>query len=212
MEKVRILNTLEELNKELYSTNLKFLIEELKEDIRLETSYKSNSRSKINAIKRVCRTQAKTRPILSGYSIYDDKYIFTDSYQVYCINPIDMPIKRVGEQTEEEKHNGIETIPGKYPDVKRILKPMNYDELVELDLNDIMYHYKIRKAKDINSCKYELKSNNLTAIVDINYLKTAIDILGKDVRCSLYKAGSYNHIIFENDKKECGLMLPIING
>lgn len=77
MKKEEILLKLNTIYKDTCEVSIKNLIEELKEDIRLETSYKStNNKTKINAIKKVCKKNEKNRPILSGYGIYEDMTIF----------------------------------------------------------------------------------------------------------------------------------------
>lgn len=208
MKKEEILLKLKEIKLVEENYQLETLIQELTNDIKLETCYKNNSKSKINAIKKITNKRKKIHPILGGYHIGDDgQYKFTDSWQAYKINPIDMPIPRVGEQTQEEKDNGIKTISGTYPSFDKIFPAFNCKEVVSLDIDNIMFSYKTRNKKEKESFYYTLNSENIKAVVDVEFLKDAIDILGKNIQYCLI--GEHSPILLINENKESGVILPL---
>ena len=94
MKKENILNILRDSIKNNDWLIINNLIDRLEKDIREETSYKSNSKSKINAIKKICKCNENLRPVLTGYNIAEDgKYEITDSYRAYRLNKMDASFK-----------------------------------------------------------------------------------------------------------------------
>lgn len=208
MKKENILNILRDSMENKDWLIVHNLIVKLEKDIREETSYKSNSKSKISAIKKICKYSEKLRPVLAGYNIADDgKYEITDSYRAFRLNKMDMPVLRVGlEKTEDEIVNDIQIINGVYPNLKNILPTFNDDEIVSLNFDDVLYAYKTR-SKDDSKNLYNLKSKSYSVYVDIVYLKETLDILGKDLKCSLN--GEHRPVLFQNKEQEQGLIMPV---
>jgi hypothetical protein len=211
MKKEDILENLRVYVREEDMTILINLIEKLEKDIREETSYNGNSKSKISAIKNVCKYSEKLRPALTGYNIAEDgKYEITDSYRAFRLNKMDMPVLRVGtEKTEEEIKNNIKVLNFSYPNLKNVFPAYNEEERVILDIKDIVYKYKIRNKKDKRADEnyYMLKSKSYTVYVDIIFLKETIDILGQDLKVSI--TGELKPIYFENNSQEQAIVLPI---
>lgn len=208
MKKENILNILRDSIKNNDWLIINNLIDRLEKDIREETSYKSNSKSKISAIKKICKYNEKLRPELTGYNIAEDgKYEITDGFRAYRLNKMDMPVLRVGlERTEDEINNNIQIINGTYPNLKNVFPNFNDEEIVSLNLDDIMYAYKTR-SKDTSKNLYNLKSKSYDVYVDVVYLKETLDILGKDLKCCLN--GECRPVLFENEEQEQGLIMPI---
>lgn len=198
-------NILQEIKKGLEDkTILDNLIKRLEQDIRDETSYKTTSKTKVNAIKRIAKKD-NIRPILNGYHIADDgMYEFTDSYRAYRIKPIDMPL-----QSDEDIIKELD-LKIKYPEIKHFFKDMfDYDEEVKIDLDDITAVYKMRnKRQDQEKTTYTLKSRSYKVNVSIEYLKDTIDIMGADTR--LFLTGEKTPVQFENKDNEIAILLPFI--
>lgn len=206
MKKEEILFVLEDVSKHMDSYSLQKLIEDLKYDIRLETSYKGNKKSKISAIKRVCKVQEKLRPILGGYYVDNDGlYGFTDTYHAFLINPIIMPVKRVGQQTEDEKLNGVEVIEGTYPSLDRLFSQVDVEGKRILDVEEVMYAYRLINKNDKSTLEYAL-GDDIT--VNLNYLKDIIDILGKNLEFYSIN-GKISPVQFKNKEGEKAIIMPI---
>lgn len=196
---------LQEIKKGLEDkTILEDLIKRLEQDIRDETSYKTTSKTKVNAIKRIAKKD-NIRPILNGYHIADDgMYEFTDSYRAYRIKPIDMPL-----QSDEDIIKELD-LKIKYPEIKHFFKDMfDYDEEVKIDLDDITAVYKMRnKRQDQKKTLYTLKSKSYEVNVDISFLKDTIDIMGTDTK--LFLTGEKTPVQFKNKDDERAILLPIM--
>ena len=208
MKTEKILLELKEIQKNEDILKLNDLIEKLEKQLRLEVAYKGSNRTKIATIKRICNV--KHRPILNGFRRVDDKIVFTDSYRLFTINTIDMPIKEVLKEEEVTKYmNGNDYMIGHYPNIDNIMN--NYDKSkgdeVFLDINDIMYHYKTRDTKSKEKNLYIIKLKDYEVALDVQYLKEMFDILGTDliVRAN----GEYKAIYMENKQGENGILLPI---
>ena len=80
------------------------LKEKLEKAIREETCYKTTSKTRVNAIKRVA-SKDKARPALTGYGIYEDYKVITDSYHLVFIKEENMPLKLV--TTDKELTNKV---------------------------------------------------------------------------------------------------------
>lgn len=192
-----IYNRLNEILKyDEYTRNNMLL--ELKQDleqiIREETCYKSTSKTRVNAIKRICKRGGKTKKYLNYYDIQENMQVFTDSYIAFALYQDNMPV---------EKCNDIV-----YPNVYKLINRGNkYNpdtDLVELNYNDILAFYKLNKSEK----KPTYQVNN--AYYDISYLKDAIDILGTNLKVYIRCDDTRTPMYLENAKGEMGIIMPVV--
>lgn len=180
------------------------LKEKLEKVIREETCYKTTSKTRVNAIKRVA-SKWNDRPALTGYGIYEDYKCVTDSYHLIAIHEENMPLKCVTTDKELADKLGHENcINENYPNVKALLN-FNKDDynIVELDYDDIMSYYKLHK-KDAKDEPYEINGN----FYNITYLKNVIDVLGTNL--TVYLPKEYTRPMYlVNKDDEIGLVLGI---
>lgn len=180
------------------------LKDKLEQKIREETCYKTTSKTRINAIKRVA-SKMNDRPVLQGYGICGDYKCVTDSYHAIMIHEDNMPLKLVPSNEEEMKKVGKENcINGTYPNFENIFPNIEegYEE-VKIDLNDMEQFYKLHK-KNAKEETYKIKNMN----VNIIFLKNVIDVLGTDINVYVPK-NEYKPIVIINKDNEKGLVLPI---
>lgn len=209
MKNDKILLELKKYLKEKDGMILKNLIEKLEQDIRETSAYKGGNRTKIATIKRI--TKVKDKPVLNGYSVLDNgNIVFTDSYRAFEINKIDMSIKEVIKEYDLNKEMSKDNyIIGNYPNITNIMS--SYDiykgDNVELDIQDIMYQFKIRDTKNKDKNIYIIKLKDYEIAVDVQYLKEMFDILGTDliVRAN----GELKPLYMENKQGEKGILMPI---
>ena len=181
------------------------LREKLEQKIREETCYKTTSKTRVNAIKRVA-SQDNTRPVLTGYGIMDDYKCVTDSYHAIMIHEDNMPLKLVPRNKEEaEKHGKENCINGTYPDFSHIIPDYESDEYkkITLDYDDIAQFHKLHK-KNAKDETYEIENVN----VNIIYLKNVIDVLGTDLDVYV-PLKDYKPVVLINKDNEKGIVLPI---
>lgn len=152
MNNVKILN---KINEFLESENIGIILdlkEKLIEDIRKESAYKTNSKSRVNAIAKMQKENIKKcHENYNGYCVFNDKYLFTNTYYAVVLND------NLG-----------------YKDNNKILgnvfpsSLVSYDS-VEIDFNELMLKYKTKEDYIINDIHF-----------DSNYLKQLVDIMGND--------------------------------
>lgn len=176
------------------------LKEKLEKAIREETCYKTTSKTRVNAIRRIA-SKDNSRPVLQGYGIFNDYKIVTDTYHLIAIKEDNMPLKLATTDNELAHKVGTENcINGTYPNVESILKYDTSNELDMIDLNDLE-----------SFCKMHKKDKELYKIgeqtVNPHFVKNIIDVLGKKVR--IFYQGEYRPLFFVNDKEEIGLVLPV---
>lgn len=190
---------LEIMKDDMNFTKALSLKERLEKAIREETCYKTSSKTRVNAIKRVA-SKYNDRPALTGYGIYGDYKVVTDSYHLIAIKEDNMPLKLVTTDNELANKVGKENcICADYPRMESILR---YDTSNELDMIDL---------DDLESfCKMHKKDEELYQIGDQffspHYVKNVIDVLGKNVK--IYYQGENRPLFFVNDKYEIGLVIP----
>ncbi len=180
------------------------LKEKLEQVIREKTCYKTTSKTRVNAIKRVA-SKWNDRPVLTGYGIYEDYKCVTDSYHLIAIHEENMPLKLVTTDKELVDKVGHENcINGYYPNMKSILDfdKQNYN-IITLDYDDIMSYYKLHK-KNAENEPYEINGN----FYNITYLKNVIDVLGTDLVVYLPKEYARPMYLVNKDN-EIGLVLSI---
>jgi len=195
------------------------LNEKIEKQVRKETCYKTTNKTRINAITKVA-SKDESRPALTGYGVYGDYKVVTDSYHLIAIYQDEMPLPLVAgnmshEEVKEyqEKHGRNSVINGMYPNMEHII---NFDkELwnkeVTPNYDDIESFYKLHK----NLFEKTKKTEDLYQIGDkyynIRFIKNVIDVLGTNCK-AYYREDSYNTpLYFINDKNELGLVLPIRN-
>lgn len=176
------------------------LKEKLEKAIREETCYKTSSKTRVNAIKRVA-SKRNDRPSLTGYGIYGDYKVVTDSYHLVAIKEDNMPLKLVTTDDELANKVGKENcIYADYPNMNTILR---YDTSNELDMIDL---------DDLESfCKMHKKDEELytigTQTFNPHFVKNVIDVIGTNIK--IYYQGENRPLFFVNDKDEIGLVLPV---
>ena len=177
------------------------LLEKIQKIIREESCYKTSSKTRVNAIKRVA-SKDNARPALTGYGIYEDYKVVTDSYHLIAIKEDNMPLKLV--TTDDELANKIgkeNCINANYPNISNILKYNTSNELEMINLDELESTCKIgKKDKDI---LFTIGSQTFNP----QYVKNVIDVLGTNVK--IYFQGELKPLYFVNDKDEIGLVLPI---
>ena len=176
------------------------LKEKLEKAIREESCYKTSSKTRVNAIKRVA-SKGDARPALTGYGVYKDYKVVTDRYHLIAIKEENMPLKLVTTDKELANKVGYEnTIVGNYPNMEHILKYDKSNELDMIDLDDLESFCKMHKKDDE---VYQIGEQYFNP----HYVKNVIDVLGKDLK--IYYQGENRPLFFVNDKGEIGLVLPI---
>lgn len=190
---------------EIMKNNMDFtkafsLKEKLEKAIREETCYKTSSKTRVNAIKRVA-SKDNSRPILTGYGIWKDYKCVTDSYHLIAIKEDSMPLKLVTSDKELANKIGKENcINGVYPNMDSIIRYDTSNELPMFNLNDLESAYKLgKKNKDI---LFKIGNQNF----DPKYIKNIVDVLGKDFK--IYYQGEHKPLFFINNKNEIGLVMP----
>lgn len=180
------------------------LKEKLEKAIREETCYKTTSKTRVNAIKRVA-SKMLDRPALTGYGEQEGYKIVTDSYHAIMIKQDEMPLKLVTTDSELATKVGKENcIFGTYPNFTHFI---NFDkeqhDIVNLDLNDIETFYKLHK-KNAKEELYEINGHYYNII----FIKNVLDVLGTDITFYLPKE-NYRPAYMVNKDNEIGLVLPI---
>lgn len=167
----------------------KDLLSSLEKAIREESAYKTTSKTRVNAIKRVASKQ-EYRPVLQGYGVNGDYKVVTDSYHAILIYQDNMPL--------ELKDN--------YPDVLRCVPEQDGEELPMVDMDDLTAFIKTHKKYDGRNKDNLYKIGDL--LVQPQFVKNVIDVLGKD-DTKIYFYGENRPLKFKNSKNEIGIVLPI---
>lgn len=177
------------------------LKEKLEKSIREETCYKTSSKTRVNAIKRVA-SKMNSRPALTGYGIWNDYKVVTDSYHLIAIYEDNMPLKLVTTDKELANKVGKENcINGVYPNIDSIIRYDTSNELPMFDLDELEYAYKLgKKDKDV---LFKIGNQSFNP----QFVKNIVDVLGKDLK--LYYQGELKPLFLVNGKNEIGLVLPI---
>lgn len=205
-----IYNELVEYAKEQDFAKLQDLMSRIEKAVRTENSYKTTSKTRVNAIKRVA-SKDNIRPVLTGYGIKGEYKFVTDSYHLIAIKQDIMPLPLVATKSDLEElgidkneymqKNGRESlIYGVYPNVEWVLNFNRDQELPMVDMDDltsfIKLHKKDEELYEINGCHFNPK-----------FIKNVIDVLGTE-NTKIYFQGENKPLYFENDKNEIGLVLP----
>lgn len=180
------------------------LKEKLEQVIREETCYKTTSKTRVNAIKRVA-SKWNDRPALTGYGIYEDYKCITDSYHLVAIHEDNIPLKLVTTDKELADKVGHENcIYATYPNMEHIINfDKQYYNEITLDYDDIMQYYKLHK-KNAKEEPYEINNQYYNII----FLKNVIDVLGTDL--IVYQPKEYTRPMYlVNKDNEIGLVLGV---
>lgn len=184
------------------------LLDKIGEAMRKETCYKTTSKTRVNAIKKVA-SQYNNRPALTGYGIIKDYKVVTDSYHLIAIKEDYMPLPLVAtpDKLEElgidkedymNKYGRDSLINAIYPNVEHLLE-FNKEDKLSIDINDLMLFIK-KNSKD-KKATYKVGEQFYNA----RYLKNIIDIIGS---AECYNQGKDRSLYFTNDNNEVGLVLP----
>ena len=180
------------------------LKDKLEQAIREETCYKTTSKTRVNAIKRVA-SKWNDRPALTGYGIYKDYKCITDSYHLVAIHEENVPLKCVTTDKELADKLGRENcINGTYPNMEHIINfDKQYYNEITLDYDDIMQYYKLHR-KNAKEEPYEINGQYYNII----FLKNVIDVLGTDL--TIYQPKEYTRPMYlVNKDNEIGLVLGV---
>ena len=153
---------IEIINDNMNATKVLKLKEKLEKAIREETCYKTSSKTRVNAIKRIA-SKWNDRPALTGYGICEDYKVITDSYHAVMLKDNNIPLKLVTTDinlaNKVGKHNCINA---NYPNFKSII---NFDR-------------KIKGFADNEAllCGIEARTSSPIRIIkDENYIETGVE-------------------------------------
>lgn len=215
MKLENIIKSLKELKEEYNPVVLDNLINKLEQDYKENLVIKKSSdKARLSAIKKVI-DNASSMLAIHGYSLLDDKIVFTDSYQLYVVNDEWLPFPvTCGQDNEKEvkklaKEHNLEIIPGVYPNVKNII-PSEEDTKVKfrVNLKEVTTAYKTVKQEK-GKRVYDLIVDNKTSVnLNLNYLNDLIKIMRISDDFELEYHGDCRPLIYRNNG-EIGLILPI---
>jgi hypothetical protein len=179
--------------------------------VRTENCYKTTSKTRVNAIKRVA-SKDNIRPVLTGYSIQNDYKFVTDSYHLIAVKQDEMPLPLVATSDELKElgidyedyiaKNGKESlINDTYPSLKWVLNFDRSQELSMIDMDDLTSFIKLHKKDEE---LYEINGYTFNP----QFVKNVIDVLGVE-NTKIYFQGENKPLYFENDRNEIGLVLPV---
>ncbi|MEI6296199.1 MAG: hypothetical protein WCO84_00955 [bacterium] len=178
---------------ELY--RLEAIVENLKEDIRVEELKKTTPKNsalvmkKNSLIKALLKSAGKSRNLSEGYIFGYGKYCFTDTFRIYYLN-------------DNFGYSAIKT----ELDVEKLIDD-DYDKTVELNLAELKSLVKIYKAEG-NKDRYIYYIEGYT--FNAQYLIEAIEMIGSNKL--MLKAESKSALgRFENAEGEIALICPIFN-
>lgn len=163
----------------------KDLLSSLEKAVREESAYKTTSKTRVNAIKRVA-SKLEHRPALTGYGVVGDYKVVTDSYHAIFIYQENMPL--------EFKEN--------FPNMMNCIPEQDGEELPMVDMDDLTAFIKIHRMKKDNLYKIG------NVLVQPQFVKNIIDVLGKD-DTKIYFYGENRPLIFKNSKNEIGIVVPV---
>lgn len=173
----------------LYDYKIEELEKVLKEEIRKGIALKTNSKSRISAVNKLQKYNAKHGQLnLLNTRKINNYYTFTDSYRMYFLND------SLGYHEND-----------KFPDTTSFTS-FDRSNIVDIDVNDIIYTYKTLPSKEYKEKPYFISGIDYQGY-NVEYLKEVIDVLGTDLR--VYNMGNSKPLYFVNDKEEIALILPI---
>ena len=196
---------IEIINDNMNATKVLKLKEKLEKAIREETCYKTSSKTRVNAIKRVA-SKMNERPALTGYGICGDYKVITDSYHAVMLKDDNIPLKLVTTDIDLANKVGTQNcINANYPNFSSFINfNKDYYKTIELDFDDIAQFYKLHN-KNAEKEPYEIDNK----FYNIKYLKNIIDVIGTDIIVYVSNDKEYRPLYVENKKGELGLVLPV---
>ena len=196
---------IEIINDNMNATKVLKLKEKLEKAIREETCYKTTSKTRVNAIKRVA-SKMNDRPALTGYGICGDYKVITDSYHAVMLKDDNIPLKLVTTDIDLANKVGTQNcINANYPNFSSFINfNKDYYKTIELDFDDIAQFYKLHN-KNAEKEPYEIDNK----FYNIKYLKNIIDVIGTDIIVYVSNDKEYRPLYVENKKGELGLVLPV---
>lgn len=205
MELQTIYNDLVDIMKsEMDFTKALKLKDKLEKAIRESVCYKTTSKTRVNAIKRIA-SKMNNYPALKGYGIFGDYKGVTDSYHAVMIKEEHIPLQLATTDTELAKKVGKENcINFNYPNLEKLMEINKEDyDIISIDFNDMEQFYKLHK-KTAKDDLYNIGHQTF----NITFIKNVIDVLGTDV--TIYQPKSdIRPLYIENKNNEKGIILPI---
>ena len=195
-------------------------IETKKEEKKVESTKELKVENKTNkaasekqvlaTIKKILKYSEKVRPVLSAYTPYENKVVFTDSYRLCMLNRESLPFNvafnkenGVNEKEYMKKYGNEETqkIDGVYPKLANIFPKEETDETFTFNVEEVKEKSKASGKKNKESRLIEFTTNKGNKIMlDSEYLKDMITLLQiKDSEVKMNYYGEYKPCTYENE-------------
>lgn len=129
-----------------------------------------------------------------------DYQVFTDSYTLYALKEHvdELPLFK-----NTKEMNGKQ-----YPNVTRFLNVKGEPEDIQVDIQKVRQAEKEQKHNfDNGRVIVMIVSDNHRVFVQARYLKTVYNILGNNLKVTLY--GEMQPVLFENEAGDKALVLPV---
>lgn len=220
MEKITIYNKIQDIIKMGENDSILLELNKLIYKDLQEENYitKPSDKKKLTAIKNVLKNT--DRPVLECFTRFNNQVAFTDSYAAFMLNDKVLPFKyasnnmaTIESDREYARENGLEYEERIYPDIKnifdRLLNKMVVDAIT-LNVKDLLLEYKTT-PKDTTSRRARIKTFELTyfqCLLDLNLVKSAIDILKLNDTITIDFYGEYEPVIIKNNDNEMCLICP----
>lgn len=223
MEKITIYNKIQDIIKMGESDNILLELNELNKSIYKDLQEENyittpSDKKKLTAIKNVLKNADK--PVLECFTRFNNQVAFTDSYVAFMLNDKVLPFKYASNNMETmesdreyARENGLEYEERIYPNIKGILDSVlnkAINDTITLNVKDLLLEYKTT-PKDTTSRPARVKTFELKDFqcsLDLNRVKSAIDILKLNDTITIDFYGKYEPVIIKNDDNEVGLICP----
>ena len=191
----------------LIENSLNTLIEKLKHDAMLEKVATPTERKRINAIKKTLNYSKTKRPVLSYIYQDDDKYYFTDSYELFKLNT-GYDFEKFADSEEYKKGNT-------YPiDMCRRYFGDYREGSEQIEIKGYQYYKNLAKTiKKENGIRLIKWGNDEHDYLDIDKLIHVFEVLGeKTLTCrqktiNYYSGRKSFQLYFKNSKGEEAMLL-----
>lgn len=223
MKKITIYNKIQDIIEMGESANALLALNELNKliykDLQEENYItKPSDKKKLTAIKKVLKNP--DRPVLECFTRFDNQVVFTDSYIAFILNDKVLPFKyasnnmaTIESDREYARENGLEYDERIYPDIKNIFDRLLNKSVVDtmtLNVKDLLLEYKTT-PRDTTSRHARVKTFELKDfkyLLDLNLVKSAIDILKLNDTITIEFYGEYEPVIIKNNDNEMCLICP----
>lgn len=182
------------------------------------TNKVASDKQVLATVKKILKYSEKVRPVLSAYTPYDDKVLFTDSFRLCILNRESLPFNVAftedykNEKEYMKKYGSEETqkIEGKYPSLKNIFPKEDAEDTITFNVDEVKEKAKASGKKNKESRMIELKSaKGVKVIFDSEYLKDMVTLLQiKDKNVTMNCYGDNKPSTYENENGYY-LALPI---